>query len=210
MSTNDDIVKKAIDFFISLFKSEGTKLISKAQDPVEFKVTTPERPIPVAKVQSPTSIDWSNPTCKVSKYFTVKEALTLNEWKRMASESDGLDDVVKKNLLSIFKKMDVIRELLGVPVNVRSAFRPSAYNVAIGGAAKSAHMACEDYAAVDFWCDLDGNGTKDGVDCDKIKEKLMPHLEEWGVRMEDNGQGARWVHVDNKPLAPGGHRFFKP
>ena len=155
-------------------------------------------------------VDWSNPKSKISKYFTVEEAIQLREWKRLANESDGLNEKVKENLYNIFQKMDVIREFLGKPIFVRSAYRPGAYNVAIGGATLSAHLANVDFAAVDFWCDKDGDGDKDGEDCDLIKEALMPKLEGWGLRLEDNGKGARWCHIDNKPVPPGGNRFFKP
>lgn len=157
------------------------------------------------------SIDWSNPESKISKYFTVKEAILLREWNRLANESDGLNEHVKSELVRIFtEQMDWIREFLNKPVFIKSAYRPKAYNVAIGGATKSAHMCEESYAAVDFWCDMDGDGDKDGQDCDEIKSKLMPQLEIRGIRMEDNGAGAKWVHIDNKPLIIGGNRFFKP
>lgn len=168
-------------------------------------------PAPAASaVLADPSIDWKNPAAKISKHFTVGEALMLREWNRLANESDGLNDTVKNNLVSIFKKMDLIRDLLGIPVFVKSAYRPSEYNVAIGGAKLSAHMASMNYGAVDFWCDKDGDGDKDGQDCDLIKAALMPKLEEWGLRLEDNGAGAKWVHVDNKPVTIGGKRFFKP
>lgn len=168
---------------------------------------TPEAP---QVAQAPLAIDWSNPKSRISKYFTVEEAILLREWKRLGNESDGLNDTVKKNLIEIFKTMDLIREHLGVPVYIKSAWRPSAYNVHIGGAKQSAHMADKDYGAVDFWCDKDGDGDKDGDDCDLIKEALRPKLVEWNIRMEDNGKGARWVHVDNRPVPPGGNREFKP
>lgn len=154
-------------------------------------------------------IDWNNPKSKISKYFTVEEAIRLREWNRLANESDGLNDKVKYNLYNIFQKMDMIRDFLNCPIYIRSAYRPSAYNVSIGGAKFSAHIANEDFAAVDFWCDIDGDGDKDGNDCDLIKDKLMSVLTVWGLRMENNGKGARWVHVDNRNPGPGG-RFFKP
>lgn len=156
------------------------------------------------------TIDWTDPNCKISKYFTVREAILLRNWNRLGNEQDGLSVVVKNNLLSIFSIMDKIREILGVPVYIKSAWRPKKYNVEIGGATKSSHMADDKAAAVDFWCDLDGDNDKDGDDCDKIKAILMPKLQELGIRMEDNGKGARWVHIDNKAVPPKGNRFFKP
>lgn len=155
-------------------------------------------------------IDWANSKAKVSKYFTVAEATYLHKWDRLAQASDGLDETVKDNLIKIFAKMDLIREILRVPLLVRSAYRPRDYNVFIGGAKLSAHMATDNCAAVDFWTDQNGDGEKTGEDCDAIKALLMPRLKELGVRMEDNGKGARWVHLDNRPVLPGKRRFFKP
>jgi len=155
------------------------------------------------------AINWKDPYAKVSRFFTVHEALWLADWKRLANESDGLDETVKANLLAVFRKLDLVREFLGRPIFIKSAYRPKAYNVAIGGSLRSSHMANESSAAVDFWCDADRDGDKDGADCDAIKAALMPKLEVWGLRMEDNGAGARWVHIDTRPPGPAG-RFFKP
>ena len=151
-------------------------------------------------------IDWTNPTDQVSDYFTVKEALWCNEWSRLATEKDGLSIMVKFNIVKAADWMDQVREILAVPVKVKSWFRPKAYNALIGGARESMHM---DGRAVDFWTDQDGDGTRTGADCDRIKEQLKTHLVKLDVRMEDTGKGARWVHLDDKKV-PYGARFFKP
>lgn len=169
------------------------------------RTTATANPTPKPQI----AIAWFDPNAKISKYFTVKEALWLSDWNRMATAADGLDGTVKDNLVRVFQKMDLIRDLLARPTFVKSAYRPLAYNVAIGGATRSAHMANEGAAAVDFWCDADKDGDKDGQDCDRIKGILMPKLELWGIRMEDNGGGARWVHIDTRAPGPAG-RFFKP
>jgi hypothetical protein len=200
-----------IDAVLSLFKTDKTKAIKKAEDLVTENISKPVEPILVQdKVYKWDEIDWTNPSARIAKYFTVKDALWLREWNRLATAQDGLNDTVKKNLVDVFAKMDLIREFLGVPVFIKSAYRPSAYNVAIGGATFSAHMANVEFAAVDFWCDEDGDGDKDGDDCDLIKEKLRPKLAEWNIRMEINGKGARWVHIDTKPVPASGHREFNP
>jgi hypothetical protein len=156
-------------------------------------------------------IDWSNPKSKISKYFTVEEAIYLREWKRLATASDGLNEHVKNQLVKIFTEvMDPLRELVGKPIFIKSAYRPRAYNIAIGGAEFSAHMCLKDYAAVDWWTDQDGDGDKDGADCDDLKQLIVPELTRMNIRLEDNGKGAKWIHSDNKPVPPGGNRFFKP
>lgn len=195
MQLNKHLLSKLFD---TVFSFLTKKAIEEVKKPVQQVIVKEE-------------IDWNDPKYKISKYFTVGEAIYLREWKRLANEEDGLNENVKKQLVKIFKEvMDPLRELLGKPIFIKSCYRPKKYNVAIGGATESAHMAEKEYAAVDFWTDQDGDGDKDGEDCDKIKEILMPLLEKMNIRIEDNGKGARWVHVDNKPVPPGGNRFFKP
>lgn len=196
-----------IDGIINLFKNNKTQIIEKVTQAAVNEVAKPVAPV---VVQIENVLDWNNPSSKISKYFTVKDAIYLRNWNRLGNESDGLNDTVKKNLIEIFKKMDVIREFLNIPVYIKSAWRPSAYNVSIGGATFSAHMANVEYAAVDFWCDINGDGAKNGKDCDDIKAKIRPKLVEWGIRMEINGDGATWVHIDNKPVPSNGNREFKP
>ena len=150
-------------------------------------------------------LDWTNPSSKISQFFTVKDALMLREWGRLADDRDGLTDEIKSNILKTAKKLDTIRLFINKPIFVKSWLRPSEYNVFIGGAKKSAHM---DGLAVDWWTDESGDGKLDGEDCDLLKEILMPKLGEWEVRMEDNGKGARWIHIDLKPVK--NSRFFKP
>lgn len=161
-------------------------------------------------------INWSDPAAKISPHFNVKDAIWLKELGRLATEADGLDDAVKEKIVQFFNdRVEPVRELLGIPMFSKSCFRPEFYNKQIGGAKLSCHrfMLQADgkrYGALDFWCDADGDGDKDGADCDELKKRLMPNLEDLEVRMEDNGWGARWIHVDDKPVPPNGQRFFKP
>lgn len=201
-------ISSILELILGLFSKSKPVILEKATEIASSQVAKPVEQVKIAP-EYPSVIDWSNSKSKISKYFTIEDAIYLREWKRLANAEDGLNDTVKKNLIEIFKKLDTVREHLNKPCFVKSAYRPSAYNIAIGGAARSAHMADAEFGAVDFWCDADGDGDKDGDDCDLIKASLMPHLEKWGLRMEDNGKGARWVHVDNKPVGPAG-RFFKP
>lgn len=186
-----------ISLLSGIFKSSAGE--RKKQTPVEPPKTTP------SEGGGSSEIDWKDPKSKIGKYFTVGDALMLREWKRLANEEDGLDDQIKSNILKTAKKMDEIREYLDKPILVKSWLRPSKYNVFIGGAAKSAHM---DGLAVDWWTDQNGDGDLNGKDCDDLKKVLMPKLESWGIRMEDNGAGARWIHIDLRPVK--NSRFFKP
>lgn len=156
-------------------------------------------------------INWADPKHKISRHFTVKEAIWLDKWGRLATEADGLTERVKGNLVKFFtEKADPVREILGYAMFSKSCFRPGPYNTLIGGARLSCHKCEEEWCALDFWVDADGDGDKDGKDCDAIKDQLRPHLSRLGIRMELNGKGALWVHIDNKPVPPGGNREFLP
>jgi len=203
-------IKFLIDLLSKLSGSKGAKENQKPPEPSRSNQEIPPSSSELPKTTMP-SIDWSNPKSKISKYFTVEEAIFLREWNRLTVSADGLNDHVKAQLVRIFTEvMDPIRELIAKPIFIKSAYRPKAYNVAIGGAQFSAHMCTADYAAVDWWTDANGDGQKDGKDCDDLKKLLMPKLESMQIRMEDNGAGAKWVHVDNRPVPNGGNRFFKP
>lgn len=201
-------------FLVQLLTSLLPVLLSKKQAPTPPPAPPKPTPVPMPEVEQEASpepikeeIDWSDPKAKISKYFTVNEALMLREWKRLANAEDGLTDEIKANIVKTAQKMDVIREFVGKPLLIKSWLRPPKYNVAIGGAAQSAHM---DGLAVDWWTDENGDGHLDGQDCDQLKELLAPKLEEWEIRMENNGRGARWIHIDLRAVPAGGKRFFKP
>jgi hypothetical protein len=159
----------------------------------------------------------ASPKDKISKYFTYKEALWLPQENRMATEADGVDEAVLGNLKVLFGKMDLIREFLGKPIIAHICFRTMAYHLNLykqinekrkaQGLAElkvpmgSGHLYGQ---AFDFHVV--------GMTCDEVVKKLLDEkkLEEWGLRMEDNGAGANWVHIDTKPVGASGKRFFKP
>jgi uncharacterized protein YcbK (DUF882 family) len=162
-------------------------------------------------------IDWNDPKSKISKYFTVKEALWLSELNRLAGlPEDDLTDEKKANLQKTFAWMDKVREWIGKPIKVTIAFRSLSYHLdlyrrinekrkaqgqpELRVPMKSSHLFGN---AVDF--------VVIGMDCDSVRQKILDEkkLEEWNLRMEDNGKGANWVHLDDRAVGPGG-RFFKP
>lgn len=145
------------------------------------------------------------PEDKISKFFTYKEFLWLPQWNRMGDASDGLTDEVLDRLKAMAQKMDLVREFLGAPIRVHVAWRPTEYNKLVKGAKASTHLAASGIdAAVDF--------SVKGMTCDEVKKKILDanKLEEWDLRMEDNGAGANWVHLDTRKPAEGRPRFFKP
>lgn len=142
------------------------------------------------------SIDWNSPNSKISEHFTVKEALWLPQWNRMADATDGLDEIVKQNLIQTFAKLDLIRLVFGKSITVHCAYRPDKYNTLVKGAKNSAHKYGQ---AVDF--------DVYSFDCDEVREVLKPKLEELQLRMEDLPK-SNWVHIDTR--APINSRFFRP
>jgi hypothetical protein len=142
----------------------------------------------------------TDPKAKISDHFTYHEALYLPTWKRMADEADGYDAKVEDSLKVTFHKLDKVREYFGKPITVHVAYRPEAYNHLVHGAANSAHKFG---MAVDFHVE--------GMTCDEVKKKILDDkmLDIWNMRMEDNGAGASWIHLDTRVPGPGG-RFFKP
>jgi hypothetical protein len=156
-----------------------------------------------------------DPNAQASSHFLYKEMLWLPSWSRLATEQDGLSDDVLDRLLFLAAKLDVVRDFFGKPLRIHVWYRPLAYNAHIGGAKNSAHVAGYNAAgaplapgqmeaAVDF--------DVEGMSCDDARQMILKQgkLQEWGLRMEDNGAGSNWLHLDCRaPLHPG-HWFFKP
>ncbi len=176
-------------------------LLSKKEIGVEVSIPIGgEVEKPVVQETPTVAINWSDPSCKVSKYFTVHEMIYLPTWKRLANEADGLNEEVKENLIKLGQKMDTVREYFDKGINVHVTYRPLEYNKAIGGALHSAHS---EGMAMDF--DIMG------MTCDEVREELVSKglLDTWTMRCE-KAPGTNWVHLDYKALLAGGNRYFIP
>jgi len=158
------------------------------------------------KIENNMEIDWNNPEAKISKYFKVKEALLLPSWGILHIPSEE----EKKNILEMAKKMDEIRELIGLPISVHCWGRPTSvncpgskfhgadYNAFVKGSKTSAHRS---FKAVDW--------SAKGKTCDQSRAILEPKLEQLNIRME-YAPGTNWVHTDIDPASKsGGRRYFK-
>lgn len=149
-------------------------------------------------------INWSYSTSKVSTHFTVNDCLYLHKWSRLANDSDGLDDTIKENLINLCAKMEVVRHFLGdKSIIVHCTYRPEFYNQLVKGAKNSSHKFG---LAIDFHVD----GYEGNEGCDKIRQLLIPQLEDFGLRMEDTSDKSQrdWVHLDISMPHP--NRYFKP
>jgi hypothetical protein len=163
-----------------------------------------EKSAPPTPAQAPlappemNTLDWSNPECMVSKYFSVNNCLLLHSWNRLATTEDGYDP---NQLIALCVKLDQVREILGVPMNVHCMFRSKEYNIE----QKILLPTGNDVHAMSLAVDFDAGPS---LTTDEVKAKLLPMLEELGIRMENNGARSSWIHVDIHPVIH--NRFFKP
>lgn len=81
-----------------------------------------------------TELDWNNPNCFISKYFTVAE-VTMRDRRRIPQK----DSWAAQNILSFAKELDKVREAWGHPLGVSSWFRPEPINAQKGGVRGSKH-----------------------------------------------------------------------
>ena len=119
-------------------------------------------------------------------------ALYLNRWNIYAIPPRPVLSEIEKAAIACQK----IRKILQKPMIITSWWRPEEYNKLIGGASRSWHVTG---GAVDFRCP--------NLKADRIREILVPHLEDLNIRME-NLPGANWVHIDTKE--PENNRYFMP
>jgi hypothetical protein len=143
-------------------------------------------------------IDWNNGDSSVTPHFTVNDCLMLHNWNRLATENDGAD---LNKLVALCQVLEQVRDALGVPMNIHCIFRSTAYNLAqniLPPSGLDVHAMC---LAADF-------DAGPHLTTDQVKAILMPMLEDLGIRMENNGAGASWVHIDIHPVIH--NRFFTP
>ena len=139
-------------------------------------------------------IDWTDANAQVSEHFTVHDMIYLKNWGRLATIADGM---VPAMIYALANKMEEVRAILNHPMYVLSCYRSPEYNHSQGIIPMDAHAQ---NCAMDFHCLP--------MACDDVKDILLPHLEALGLRMENNGRGAGWVHLDTRPV--GNARYFLP
>lgn len=94
--------------------------------------TPPAAPKPGAPV------DWSDFGALVGRYITVGELLQYDKRRRPAPGSQ-----VEKNLLSLCRQFDGIRQSWNGPIGVTSGYRPEPINSQVGGVPNSRHVSGE-------------------------------------------------------------------
>ncbi len=188
-----------------------------------------------AKVEAPqpskpTEIDWNDPKSRINKRFSVKEATYLPSWG--VSHIPNAEQ--KKNIIDIATKVDLLMDKLEVElgkklvVDVHVFVRPGIasvpgtkfdgldYNSFLYTTIIWAKLTPEEKSKKKVpnsphktGCAIDFHilGYEGAAGNDKMRAIILPHLEEFGVRMEDN-PGSTWTHLDCNPVIS--HRFFKP
>ncbi len=173
-------------------------------------------------------IDWSNPKSKVAPRFSVGEALTLQSWGVMHAPSEDEKTAIIGIAQKVSKAGDILEQIIGrkVSINVNAFMRPEKanipgskwngmdYNRYIYETQVWKNLTLEEKAkktvpksphrtghAIDFYVvGFDGKEK-----CAQIRQMLLPHLEELGLRMEDID--GNWIHLDDLPVV--NKRFFK-
>lgn len=128
------------------------------------------------------------------EHFRWTEVLWLPQWGVHVFPRENERD----NLIKIAQKAELVREIAGCPLRVTSGLRPAAYNKQIGGAALSFHTK-------GLALDLVPRGDVSGYE---LREVLVDHLEELGLRMERLPKHAPWVHIDLGPVGRTGRYFY--
>lgn len=80
-------------------------------------------------------IDWRNPRCFVSEYFTVAE-VTQGDRRRIPRENS----TEAQNILQLAKQLDKVRVAWGHPIGITSWYRPPIINAQVGGVNGSQHI----------------------------------------------------------------------
>lgn len=78
---------------------------------------------------------------KLGKHFDLIEFCTSQTAAREGIDMTPPDRVIANLTALVENILDPLREQLGRPIVVTSGYRPSALNVAIGGASRSQHVA---------------------------------------------------------------------
>lgn len=217
---NPKILQVILDLFNAFFsKKDAPAAIAPTQQPAPVE---PPKPV-VAE------LDWNDLQSRINKYFSVKEALFLPSWGVAHVPSEDEKKAILEIAAGVEMAADVIAAALGKPVHVsvHAWMRPEKANC------PGSQWDGQDYNRYIYetqvWKDLtpaqkaekkvplSPHRTGHAIDfhiigfegvegCAKIRQILLPKLEELGLRMEDIVGG--WVHLDNLPVI---HlRFFKP
>lgn len=153
-------------------------------------------------------IQWANHKSMITPDISVGETLMLKSWNVHHIPSDQ----EKKNIVHLAEILQNISDRLSLQPMIHCWIRPISancpgtkyhgknYNAYVGSKANSSlHIPGR---AVDFHM----NGYLGTKKCNEIRSKILPMLEEFNIRMEDNN--GNWIHIDTGIVIS--KRYFKP
>lgn len=115
--------------------------------------------------------------------------------------STGLNNTPNNEQLSHLKTLanglESVRDLLGRPIRISSAFRSKEVNLAVGGAANSAHLL--GYAA-----DITVSGLTNNEICKAIVKAGI----KFDQLIDECSKGGQWVHISFDPQMRGEWLIF--
>lgn len=143
-------------------------------------------------------INWRDPSCMISKYFTAGEATKGCDSRRIPQAGS----IEEANILRLALELDKVRESWGSPIGVTSWFRPPAVNHEQGGMPNSQHILG---LAADIY-------TMDATDQWHPRNKEFEHwLDTVAWRGRALGYGCRsnrgFTHVDLRPDPNGDYHW---
>lgn len=179
------IITKVLEALVKFFSKDDNLSIH-----VEIPIAVPAETVTTPTVQEPKAptylqVEWDKENSQITPHFTVKEALTLHSWGRLATVADGVTEEVKVNIYRLCQKLEEVRDILGCGMNVHCIFRSIEYNTEV------LHSLPHDVHALGMAIDFD---CAPNLTIEQIKNKLEPELERLGLRMEKGT--LTWVHLD--------------
>lgn len=118
------------------------------------------------------------------EYFTLYELYYSNTAKKLKINNTP-DNKIMKNLQTMIRFLNPLREKWGSPINISSGYRCNELNKAVGGVSTSAHLiGC----AVDL---VPSNG-----EFDKFVEFMKNYLvgKQFDQCIIEKSRNSRWVH----------------
>lgn len=191
---SDTLAKAIADAIDNKLSSVPTTNEVVASKPAVISLVSKAAKESTPQVLNLSNIIWSDPNCKISKYFTVGEA-TKGEITRTPHPNSK----EASNILKLAAELDKLREAFGSPIGVTSWNRPEAINRAVGGAKDSQHKTG---GAVDIyplngmdiyefqkWCDKHWYG---GFGAGASKGFVHLDIRSGGGFMTGGQKGPRW------------------
>lgn len=175
------------------------------------------------------SPDWSDPKSKLSKNFSVGEALLLPSWGSYHVPSEEEKKAILAIANRVTKVADKLTEKLGkqIRMSVHAWMRPERANIpgskwngmdynrwiyenqvwaGLSNEEKAKKKVPNSPHKTGHAIDFHVIGWEGKEKCAEMRKLILPFIEEFGLRMENIEGG--WIHLDDLPVI--NNRFFKP